>query len=151
MAYTEIKERNNRKYYYRVRTLRKGKKFKKKRIYLGKNLLGEDLSLREKEADKKLNPLKINKELEKIKPKIKEVLMKNKIKKAGIFGSYVTGEQNKKSDIDILIEFDGSLLKLVRLERELEDKIKIKVDLLTYRSIHPLLKKRILNEEIKII
>ncbi len=151
MAYTEIKEKNNRKYYYRVRTLRKGKKFKKKRIYLGKNLSGKDLILKEKEADKKLNHLKINKELKKIKPKIKEVLKKNKIKKAGIFGSYVEGEQNKDSDIDILIEFNGSLLKLVRLERELEDKIKIKVDLLTYKSIHPLLKKRILDEEIRII
>ena len=151
MSYTEIKETNNKKYYYRVRTLRKGKKFKKERIYLGKNLSKEDLSLKEKEADKKLNPKKINKELEKIKPKIKEILKKNKIKKAGIFGSYAKGEQSKNSDIDILIEFNGSLLDLVELEIELKEKLKKKVDLITYTGINHLLRDRILNEEIRII
>jgi len=86
-----------------------------------------------------------------IKDKIKRVLKKNKIVKAGIFGSYARGEQKKRSDIDILIEFKGSLLNLIRLERELEKKLGIKVDLLTYKEIHPLLKKRILNEEVRVI
>lgn len=151
MTYTEIKEKNNRKYYYRVRTMRKGKKFQKKRIYLGKNLPKKGLILKEKEADKKLNPKKINKELEKIKPKIKEILKKNKIKKAGIFGSYAKGEQSKNSDIDILIEFNGSLLDLVGVEIELKKKLRKKVDLLTYGGINHLLRERILNEEVRII
>ena len=55
MAYTEIKEINGKKYYYRVRSVREGKKFKKKRIYLGKEPLKEELSLKEEKADKKLN------------------------------------------------------------------------------------------------
>lgn len=50
MAYTEIKEKNRKKYYYRVRTLREGKKFKKKRIYLGKNLSKKDLSKKEENS-----------------------------------------------------------------------------------------------------
>lgn len=89
--------------------------------------------------------------INKIKKSIVEVLKKHGIKKAGIFGSFVRGEEKKGSDIDILIKFNEGLLKLVRLERELQDKIKIKVDLLTYGGIHPLLKKQILKEEVRII
>lgn len=90
-------------------------------------------------------------ELKKLKPKIIKILKKHGIARAGIFGSYAKGNYRKNSDIDILIEFKDSLLKLVRLERELKDEIKIKVDLLTYKGVHPLLKDRILNEEVRII
>lgn len=89
--------------------------------------------------------------LKAIKKQVLPLLRKNKVKKAGVFGSYARGEQKKASDIDILIEFNGSLLDLVHLERELQEHLGRKVDLLTYRSIHPLLKKRILQEEIRIL
>lgn len=87
----------------------------------------------------------------KIANKIKKILIRNKIIKAGIFGSYARGEAKKGSDIDLLVEFNGSLLQLVRLERELKEELGKKVDLLTYKGINPLLKKRILNEEIRIV
>ncbi len=90
-------------------------------------------------------------ELNEIKPKLRRILKKHGIAKAGIFGSYAKGTNTKKSDIDVLIEFDGSLFKLVGIERELKDKLKIKVDLLTYNGINHLLKEKILNEEIRII
>lgn len=154
MAYTEIKERNSKKYYYRLVSVRKGKKVSKKRKYLGVNLSKKELLIKEKEADKQFEIMHKGKRkefIEKIKSKIIKILKKNHIKRAGIFGSYAKGKQKKNSDVDILIEFDGSLLKLVRIERELENKIKIRVDLLTYRGIHPLLKNRILKEEIRII
>ena len=57
MAYTEIKERNGKKYYYRVKNIRKGKSFKKERIYLGVDLDKEKLSLAETKADKELKIL----------------------------------------------------------------------------------------------
>jgi len=91
------------------------------------------------------------KEIERIKKAVTGLLSKNKVKRAGIFGSYARGEEKKSSDIDILIEFDGSLLDLVRLERELGEKLGKKIDLLTYKGIHPRLKKNILKEEIRII
>lgn len=94
---------------------------------------------------------KSSNEFKKLKPKIIKVLKKYNIARAGIFGSYAKGEQKKNSDLDILIEFSDSLLKLVRLERELKNEINLKVDLLTYNGIHPLLRKRILNEEVRII
>lgn len=54
-------------------------------------------------------------ELKKLKPMIVRTLKKDGIKKAGIFGSFVRGEEKKNSDIDILIQFNSGLLKLVRL------------------------------------
>ena len=82
---------------------------------------------------------------------IVSILKKNGVTKAAIFGSYARGDYKKKSDIDILIEFNDSLLTLVRIERELKESLGKNVDLLTYGGIHPLLKERILKEEIRII
>ena len=73
MAYTEIKGKKRKRYYYRVKSIRLGAKVKKKRVYLGVNLTKDELSRKEKEADKELmllnsllNEKKI-KELEEIK------------------------------------------------------------------------------------
>jgi len=63
MVYTEIKEKNKKKYYYRVRSSREGKKFNKERIYLGVNLRIGDLKKKEEQADKILMETKINKGL----------------------------------------------------------------------------------------
>ena len=38
MSYTEIQDRNGKKYYYRVKSIKKRGKVSKKRIYLGSNL-----------------------------------------------------------------------------------------------------------------
>jgi hypothetical protein len=43
MAYTEIRNINSKKYYYRVISIRKGKKISKKRIYLGYDLSNSEL------------------------------------------------------------------------------------------------------------
>ena len=55
MVHTEIQEKNGRRYYYRVKSIRIKEKVRKERIYLGVNLSKEELSKKEKEADKKLN------------------------------------------------------------------------------------------------
>jgi len=85
-----------------------------------------------------------------IKNKIMPILKKNGVKRAAIFGSYARGEEKKRSDIDILIKYrydNKSLLDLAGLHIELEEKLKKKVDILTYDSIHPLLKDIILSEQ----
>lgn len=94
-----------------------------------------------------------NKEINRIKKIIVPLLKKNGVVKAGIFGSYARGEAKKKSDVDILIRFKGkkSLFYLSGLELKLEGKLKKKVDLLTYHSLHPLLRQRILKEEKRIL
>jgi len=89
---------------------------------------------------------------------IKKILIENfkylkekyKIKKIGIFGSYIRKEENKKSDIDILIEIeddsDITLIDIVRIERFLTELIGIKVDLLTINGLSPYIKPYILKE-----
>jgi len=57
MTYTEIQEKNNKKYYYRVKSIKKKGKVTKKRVYLGVNINKEELKQLEKEADKVLNEL----------------------------------------------------------------------------------------------
>ena len=96
------------------------------------------------------------KPLKNILPKQDEIifiLRKNGVLKAGVFGSYARGDNKGKSDIDILVKLEAgkSLLDLAALELELENKLGKKFDLLTYDSIHALLKRRILDEEIQIL
>ncbi len=93
-----------------------------------------------------------NEELAELKKKIIPVLKRNGVVKAGIFGSYARGEAKKNSDIDILIESPKGIgFGFAGIQLELENKLNKKVDLLSYRGIHPLLKERILMEEVKII
>lgn len=88
-------------------------------------------------------------EIEEIKNKIIPIFKKYDVKRASIFGSFVRGEERGDSDIDILVEFKGekSLLDLAGLKIELEEKLGRKVDVLTYNSLHPLLKDKILKEQ----
>jgi len=91
--------------------------------------------------------------LERIKTEIIPVLRKYSVKRASIFGSVARGEETENSDVDIIVEFEGrkSLFDLVELKIELEEKLRKKVDVLTYRSIHPLLKEKILKEKVDIL
>ncbi len=81
------------------------------------------------------------------------ILRKNNVVRAGIFGSFARGDAKKGSDIDILIKFKGrkSLFDLAGLELDLEEKLGRKVDVVEYCTIHPLLRDRILHEEVKVI
>ncbi len=65
-----------------------------------------------------------------------------------IFGSIARNEATKKSDIDILVDFDAKkgLFDFVDLKFYLEDILKCEVDLVSKRALHPALKKRILGE-----
>lgn len=87
-----------------------------------------------------------------IRSKATPVLENEGVIKAAVFGSHATGEARQDSDIDLLVEFGSrkSLFDLVGLKLDLEKILEKKVDLLTYRSIHPLLQDIILNEQIVI-
>ncbi len=65
-------------------------------------------------------------------------------------GSYVRGEQHKRSDLDVLVEFDEvpTLPKFISLERKLREIIGIKVDLVSIRAIKGEISERILREKI---
>ena len=155
MVYTEIKIRNGRRYYYRVMSIRRGNNVSKKRKYLGADLLKNELLSKEKKADEKFNLIIMDRRREvinRIKPQIIKILKKNKIKRAGIFGSYARGEARKNSDVDILVQPPGGIgFGFVGIQLELEDMLRKKVHLVTYKYIHPRLKKQILKDEVRII
>jgi len=92
-------------------------------------------------------------QIEKYKDLMLEILKKHDVKRASLFGSIVRKEMTDESDIDILIEFKGkkSLLDLAGLKIALEEALKCKVDVLTYDSIHPLLRDQILAEQVGIL
>jgi predicted nucleotidyltransferase len=76
-----------------------------------------------------------------IEEKLAEICKRNGIVFMAIFGSFARGEQKKKSDIDIAIEFgkskEKSLLDLVHVENELRRVFKKKVDLGVFSSLSP--------------
>jgi hypothetical protein len=69
------------------------------------------------------------------------------VKEIGLFGSYSDNEQNKESDIDILVEFYKPIgWKFFSLEKYLEDVFNKKVDLVTKKALKKQLRERILNQ-----
>jgi predicted nucleotidyltransferase len=92
------------------------------------------------------------------KNKIKNIILQNKsylkkdynIAKIGLFGSYAKSKQTDVSDIDLLVDFNTriGLFKFAKLQNELTDIFKCKIDLVTTASLKEKIKKDILNEVI---
>ncbi|MCG2725651.1 MAG: nucleotidyltransferase family protein [Elusimicrobia bacterium] len=79
-----------------------------------------------------------------------ELREKFKVRRIGIFGSYVRDQQRKGSDTDILVEFNEpvSLFDFMDLENYLGKLIHNKVDLVSKKALKPYIGKQILNEVI---
>ena len=92
-------------------------------------------------------------ELEEIKRKLIPILRKNKVTKAGIFGSYARGKQSRKSDVDILIEINDSvgLIEFIKLKMTIQELLRKKVDLVEYSTIRPEIRENIIRNEISIL
>jgi len=92
--------------------------------------------------------------------KIKEILARHKeelkerykVREIGIFGSYAKREHRKKSDIDILVEFEEvpGLFKFLELEDYITEILGVKVDLVRKKALREELKDRILKETVYI-
>ena len=71
------------------------------------------------------------------------------VKKIGIFGSFVQNKQTRRSDVDILVEFEKGhkdFFNYMRLKYYLEASLERKVDLVIKEAVKPRLKDRIFNE-----
>ena len=84
---------------------------------------------------------------------IKNVLDTIKPTLIGVFGSYARGEEKENSDLDLLIDFEQKvdLLELIGIEQELTELLGIKVDLITFRSLHSSLKPYIESDLIRLV
>lgn len=89
---------------------------------------------------------------EEIRKKIRSQLpllrQKYNVKRLGIFGSAVRGEQKKESDIDILVEFTSPIgfFDFIRLEDFLANTLDQKVDLVTKKALKRAIKDDVLKE-----
>ena len=91
--------------------------------------------------------------IKEIENKILPVLRQYHVRRASLFGSIVRGEMSEESDIDLLVELPetASLLDLAGLKIDIEELLSRNVDVLTYNSLHPLLKDTILDEQVAIL
>lgn len=75
------------------------------------------------------------------KEKIRRFCSKNHIRKLALFGSVLTNQFRKKSDIDILVEFDSKhipgLIQISQLEYELGEIVGRRVDLRNPKDLSP--------------
>ena len=92
------------------------------------------------------------KSIQEIKEKITPILQQYGITKAAIFGSLAKGEAKISSDVDILVEIksDMSLLDFIGIKMELEEALKMKVDLVEYETIKPFIREKI-SEQVAIL
>jgi predicted nucleotidyltransferase len=92
-------------------------------------------------------------DINKIKQKILPILQDYGIKRLALFGSCVRGEMGEGSDVDILVDIkaDISLLDFVGLKQKIEEVLGRKVDLVEYDTLKPLLRERILREQVVLL
>jgi predicted nucleotidyltransferase len=95
---------------------------------------------------------KINQIKQTLESQKKYLEEKYKIREIGIFGSYVRGEQKKKSDLDILVEFEEApgLLTFLEIENYLSEILDTKVDLVIKDALKPVIGRSILKEVITV-
>ncbi len=71
------------------------------------------------------------------------------VTRLGIFGSVARDEATDLSDLDIVVEMDPDLFRMVHLKDHLEEILQIPVDIVRYRdTLNPFLKHRIDQEAI---
>ncbi|MEK7079609.1 MAG: nucleotidyltransferase family protein [Patescibacteria group bacterium] len=82
------------------------------------------------------------------KRQIQSVCEKEHIKYLGIFGSHARGEESVDSDVDILVNFEEikSYFQLGKIQAQLEQLFKRKVDLVLQDNIKKSLERYILKD-----
>ncbi len=87
--------------------------------------------------------------LQVLRENMPELSRRYKVKSLGVFGSYVRGEADEDSDIDLLVVLEDELLTLLQfiaLENHLSDLLGVKVDLVEKNALKPAIGRHILEE-----
>lgn len=88
-----------------------------------------------------------------IKTKIKEIAAQHGAFNVRVFGSVARGEADQDSDLDLLVDYDLDKISPwfpVRLIRDLEDLLNIKVDVVTLAGLKSRIRDQVLAESLNL-
>jgi predicted nucleotidyltransferase len=90
--------------------------------------------------------------LHQLRRHLPELVTRYHVRSLGVFGSYVRGEQQRDSDVDVLVTFDQipGLLKFIELENYLSDLLGLRVDLVMHDALKPAIGEQILAEVVPV-
>ena len=91
--------------------------------------------------------------IDNIRAQITELMRRRGVVRAGVFGSVARCDATDSSDVDFLVEFEEgrSLLDLAGLRLDLADVLNRNVDVATPESLHPEMRKRVLDELVPLL
>jgi predicted nucleotidyltransferase len=94
-----------------------------------------------------------SKEIEELAKKIVPLLRDGGVIEASVFGSFMRGEVQPDSDLDLLVRYkeNVSLFDVSNLKCDLEKFLGIKVDLVSKDYLKPRIKEHILQESVRIL
>jgi hypothetical protein len=77
-----------------------------------------------------------------------ELQKRYQVKTIAVFGSFARGDNHSSSDIDLLVEFENNadLFDLIGLGDFLEEKLSVKVDVVSKNGLRKEIKENILRE-----
>jgi len=95
----------------------------------------------------------VSQEVAEIADRVLPILRRHGVSKAGVFGSFARGEMGDQSDLDLLVQIDRDigLFEFLRIKLEVEETLGRKVDLVEYDAVKPMLRDRILKEQVPIL
>jgi predicted nucleotidyltransferase len=89
-----------------------------------------------------------------LRGKLPELREKYGVKTLGVFGSFVRDDATKKSDLDVLVEFEPeariTLFDLAGIQNELSDLLGVQVDLVDKLGLRPRILANVLPEVVEI-
>ncbi len=90
--------------------------------------------------------------LERLRSHLPELKERYDVTYLGVFGSYVQGQERKRSDLDLLVEFQQAptLFEFVDLQEELSRLLGVKVDLVSRKALKGEIGRRILEEAVSL-
>ena len=91
--------------------------------------------------------------VEEIRSKILPILQSYGASRVGLFGSAARGDMNAESDVDILVDIPKniSLFDFVEIKQRLEEILEKKVDLVEYQTLKPVLREKILQQQMVLL
>jgi len=103
-------------------------------------------------SNRKRKPISLRRSMTILRKQMPELAKRYRVKSLGVFGSYVRNEQSRRSDLDILVEFEQApdLFKFMDLEEYLARQLGVKVDLVPRRALKGEIGERILREVVTV-